>query len=80
MNLIKELMALNEADDNSPAWYVVNNKDDAISAGPFKDKPTSSTLQQYQWYIKNPNGYSVEFGIVDPSFTEFDKFKEADQA
>jgi hypothetical protein len=78
MTLIKELLNLLEGSaDNAPSWYVVRVKDDAIAAGPFDKRPGDATLRSYQWYKQNE--YTVEFGTIDETNDDFDKFKEADQ-
>lgn len=70
----------NSKDDDMTvkSWYIVRDADDAIAGGPYDSKKEAVADSKYkQWYVKSPNEYYIEFGLIDPTFDGgYDKFKQ----
>lgn len=69
-------------DNNTPAWYIVRVKDDAISSGPYDTKrEAQSDSSRMQWY--NSRDYDFCYGVIDdnaPTTDKFDTFKEVKES
>ncbi len=79
MQLLSELLSLLETrpgDDNTPAWYIVRVKDDAISSGPYDSRrQANSDTSRLRWW--NATDYDICYGKIDDEKSDkFDVFMD----
>jgi hypothetical protein len=61
---------------DTPKWYIVRKKDDAVSAGPYDSQRAAvADTKRLQWY--DASKYDIAEGVVDGDFEGgYDKFKD----